>query len=179
VTCNLLVLVKMKGSRASLFSSVVNRSRLVHSGPHRYPYLAEIVPSFLAGIPVTALAQLDDLGLELGSERPTRTGLLLIHGLHFGRAFGGRALMANICLTGGGPGGFYADADTAASGAGMDFLRAVKARPCSRPNLRAGSCGKITRRLPDRRRTPCSTDSAPFDRPRLRAINQAGPGHCG
>jgi hypothetical protein len=37
------------------------------------------------------LAQLDDLSLELRGERPTGTGLLPFHGLHFGHPFRGCA----------------------------------------------------------------------------------------
>src|SRR4029450_207413 len=40
---------------------------------------------------VTVLAQLDDLGLELGRERPARPRLLAFHGLHDGHPLRGDA----------------------------------------------------------------------------------------
>src|SRR5215207_6529261 len=42
------------------------------------------VPRDLPDRAVTALAQLNNLGLELGRERPTRPRLLAFHGLHDG-----------------------------------------------------------------------------------------------
>jgi|ERR1022692_4256241 hypothetical protein len=45
----------------------------------------------LADAAIAAPAELDDLSLELRSERPTGAGLLPLHGLHFGHPFRGCA----------------------------------------------------------------------------------------
>src|SRR5664280_656425 len=49
------------------------------------------VPSQLADAAVTVLITLDDLSLELRSERPSGTGLLPLHGLHCEHPFRGDA----------------------------------------------------------------------------------------
>src|ERR1035437_3448471 len=49
------------------------------------------VPSQLADAAVTVLITLDDLSLELRSERPSCTGLLPLHGLHCEHPFRGDA----------------------------------------------------------------------------------------
>ena len=52
---------------------------------------------------VTPLAQLDDLGLELGRERPARPRLLGFHGLHDGHPPRGAPLMVDVRQSGSGP----------------------------------------------------------------------------
>ena len=49
------------------------------------------VSGHLADAAIAATAQLDDLRLELRSERPARARLLPLHGLHFGHPLWGRA----------------------------------------------------------------------------------------
>src|SRR5271165_4613041 len=63
---------------------------LLHPGAH--VGLGQIeVPGHLADAAIAAPAQLDDLSLELRSERAARTRLLPLHGLHFGHPFRGCA----------------------------------------------------------------------------------------
>ncbi len=63
---------------------------LFHPGAH--VGLGQIeVPGHLADAAIAAPAQLDDLSLELRSERATRTRLLPLHGLHFGHPLRGCA----------------------------------------------------------------------------------------
>src|SRR5664280_648628 len=63
---------------------------LDHPRPHCR--LTEVeVPGHLADAAIAALTALDDLSLELRGERPTRTGLLPFHSLHFEHPFRGCA----------------------------------------------------------------------------------------
>jgi len=63
---------------------------LSHPGPHRR--LTEVeISSHLANTAIAALTALNDLSFELRCERPTGTGLLPFHGLHFGHPFRGCA----------------------------------------------------------------------------------------
>src|SRR5271157_3063230 len=81
-------LLLLLGGEAGAFALV--DLGLFHPGAH--VGLGQIeVPGHLADAAIAAPAQLDDLSLELRSERATRTRLLPLHGLHFGHPLWGCA----------------------------------------------------------------------------------------
>src|SRR5215213_11744325 len=75
---------------------------LAHPLPDRGLGQVEVVGD-LPDRAVTALAQLDDLGLELGRERPARPRLAAFHAFHDGHPPRGAPLMLGVRQTGSGP----------------------------------------------------------------------------